>query len=499
MRAIMSTGTMSSTIIDREDAIRALSRLSVSGQRRMALIYGRRRVGKTYLLTNLWPRERAFYFTASDTSPEQNRQVLVHEAARWSGEELRPEDHPTWRAVFRSILGLAPDRDIVIVLDEFQYLARGDDGLAEVVSELNAVWEGQIHRSGGLLLVLSGSAIRTLEALRTGGSPLYGRLDWSDQVRPFDYYHAGRMVEAYDPIDRVRAYAAFGGVPKYLAAIDTSRTLEENIIELILSPAGAVRLQLENVLGQEEGLRDVTKYQAILGAVGVKRREAGGIAASLGQELDRPLRRMVGKLVELGFLDEDLNFEEPRNQGVRYRIGDPALRMYYGLVLPNESAIEAATASRVWQDRLRQEAFPTYVGLHVFEDVVRQGYLRHFDRAGIPAVESWGRWAGKDRDRRDLEIDVVARLLDGRMLTGAAKMRRRPADPSVLLGHRRDLERLADSGRAWAREALHPTSPILVVSGSGFTDTFDQVADALDQPVIRWTLDDLFRADRADG
>jgi hypothetical protein len=69
----------------------------------------------------------------------------------------------------------------------------------------------------------------------------------------------------------------------------------------------------------------------------------------------------------------------------------------------------------------------------------------------------------------------------------------------VLLGHRRDLERLADSGRAWAREALHPTSPILVVSGSGFTDTFDQVADALDQPVIRWTLDDLFRADRADG
>lgn len=488
-----------SPIIDREEHIQALTRLSEPGRRAMALLYGRRRVGKTFLLANLWTRDRAFYFTASATTPERNRHVLIAEAARWSGEDLRAEDHPTWRTVFRSLLGLQPEKDIVIVLDEVQYLARGGEGLAEVTSELNAVWEGRIARTGGLLVVLSGSAVRTLEALRSGGSPVYGRLDWSAQLQPFDYYDAGLMVGAYGLADRVRTYAAFGGVPKYLAAVDARRPFDENVVELLLSSSGAVRLQLETAIGQEEGLRDIAKYQAILSVVGVKRRGLGEIAAGLGQELDTPLRRMVANLVELGFVEEDQNFEEPRNRGLRYRIADPALRTYYGLVLPNESAIAAAGPARVWRDRLRQEVFPTYVGLHVFEDVVRQAYLRQSPGAGLAPAESWGRWEGRDRARRDIEMDVVARLLDGRMMTGAAKLRRRAADAQVLLDHRRNLERLADSGRAWAREALRPESPILLVSGSGFTDQLHQVADGSNQPVIRWTLEDLYRTDEPAG
>lgn len=183
-------------IIDREVEGTRLRQLADSGEMKLGLLYGRRRVGKTYLLTHLWDPESAFYFTASATTPELNRRVLIEEAARWSGEDLRPEDHATWRNVFRTLLSLAPERDIVVVIDEFQYLASADEGLREVASELNAVWEGRRLRTGGLLLVISGSAIRTLEALKDGGSPLYGRLDWSTQLFPFDYFDAGRMVSA---------------------------------------------------------------------------------------------------------------------------------------------------------------------------------------------------------------------------------------------------------------------------------------------------------------
>ncbi|MQA92674.1 MAG: AAA family ATPase [Gemmatimonas sp.] len=205
-------------LIDREVEAAELRELADSKERNLALLYGRRRVGKTYLLTNLWDSDRAFYFTASATSPEINRRVLVEEAGRWGGEELRPEDYPTWRTVFRALLELAPARDLVVVIDELQYLASDGAGLAEVTSELNAVWEGRFNRSGGLLLILSGSSVRTLEALTAGGSPLYGRLDWVRQLHPFDYFDAGMMVPAYSPTNRIRAYAAFGGVPKYLQA-----------------------------------------------------------------------------------------------------------------------------------------------------------------------------------------------------------------------------------------------------------------------------------------
>lgn len=481
---------MRDVIIDREGPIQALDALALSGGRKMALLYGRRRVGKTFLLTHLWP-DRTFYFTASATSPATNRHLLISEAALWSGEELRAEDHPTWRTVFRSLLQLAPERDIVVVLDEVQYLAHDQEGLAEVASELNAAWEGGLQRAGGLLLVLSGSAVRTLEALKKGGSPLYGRLDWSDQIHPFDYFDAGRMMEGFGPVDRLRAYGAFGGVPKYLTFLHDSRSLEHNIVDLLLSPSGAVRLQLETVLGQEEGLRERVRYQGILGSVGIKRRELGEIASSIDQPLSNT-RYMVNKLVDLGFLEVEGMFEEAANQGLRYRIADPALRMYYGLVLPNESAIAASGAARVWKDRLAEQAFPTYVGQHVFEDVVRQAYLRFMEAKGLPAVDHWGRWAGKDRERRDVEIDVVTRLLDGRVLTGSAKMRNRPTGADALVQHLADLRRLADSGRGWAKQALSAEAPILFASTGGFKDSFLKAAEDVGHPLILWTAEDLF-------
>lgn len=480
-------------IVDRETERTALDNLAGSGQRRLALLYGRRRVGKTYLLTHLWGPRQAFYFTASATTPEINRRVLMTEAAEWSGQNLRLEDYPTWRTVFRALLELRPEENLVVVLDEVQYLATDKAGLLEMASELNAVWEGRIHRTGGLLLVLSGSAIRTLEALKSGGSPLYGRLDWSRQLLPFDYYDAGRMVRAYGPVDRVRTFAAFGGVPKYLSLIDTGQSVDENIVDLLLSPSGGVRLQLETVLTQEEGLRDYTTYQGILQAVGTKRRSNGEIASALGATLDSGFRRMTGQLTQLGFLEGDRNFDEPGNRPLRYRIADPALRMFYGLVRPNESAIATTGARIVWRDRLAPQAFPTYVGQHVFEDVVRQAYARHWEARGLPAVGEWGRWAGKDKDRQDAEIDVVARLLDGGILTGSAKMRNQPADATVLLQHVADLHRLADSGRGWAREALEPGAPMLFASTSGFRKSFTSAAADLDNPLILWKAGDLFR------
>jgi hypothetical protein len=107
-------------------------------------------------------------------------------------------------------------------------------------------------------------------------------------------------------------------------------------------------------------------------------------------------------------------------------------------------------------------------------------------------VEQWGRWSGRDRDGTSLELDVVARLLDGRLLTGSAKVRSRKADARMILEHVSGLERLAGSGRAWAREALDGASPMLFVSTAGFKDSFREASADLGHPVILWTIDDLF-------
>ncbi|MCY3861333.1 MAG: ATP-binding protein [bacterium] len=480
-------------VINREAEAAKLRTLLERGTPALALVRGRRRVGKTYLLSNLWSSEQVLHFSASSTTPVFNRQALLEEAARWSGEEIRPEDHPTWRTVFRTLFSLRPGQPTVIVLDEFQYLADGENGLREVASELNAVWESGLPRSAGLLVVLSGSAVRILEALAAGGSPLYGRLDAVIPLEPFDYYNAGQMAPRYEPRDRVRAYAAFGGLPANLAVVDDTRQVGENIADLLLSPHGVVRSRLATEIDQEEGLRNTARYRAVLASIGLGSRTVGEIAAKMGQSADTALKRVVDQLEGMSYLEREVNFGASPQRGIRYRLADPAARFHYGIGLPTESAVAVLGPEAAWRVRIEPEMFPSYVGQHVFEYVARQACRRWGPARGLPAVVEWGRWAGRDRSRREVEIDLVGRTLDDEMVTGSVKFHARPVDAKTYLDHIAALERLADSGLGWAQEALAPSSPFWFVSAAGYAPSFHEVADPA-REIICWTMDDLYPA-----
>lgn len=484
---------MPSSLIDRETELEQLRVLADREDRTLALLTGRRRVGKTYLLRHCWSDRPVFHFTASNISAPQNRQALVAEAARWAGVELRPEDHPTWRTALRALFELRSDEPMVVVLDEVQYLARDPRDLSGFASELNAVWEGSLRREAPLFLVLSGSAVSTLEALTYGGAALHGRFAWHGRLQPFDYRDAARMLSGYTREEQVRAYGAFGGTPLYLDEVDTDRPLEENIIEQLLAPDGMVRSQLETAVEQELGLRDVSTYRGILAAVGQGRPTGGEVAAAIGRDYDHAVRRKLDRLVELGYLERMRRFGAASNQPYAYRLGDFAFRFYYGLVVPNESAIDTAGARPVWEGRLAPDAWPVYLGQHVFEDIVRQAYLRLQERRDVPAVSDWGYWQGQTPDHQSVEIDAVCRLLDGRMMTGSVKYRSEPATARAWLEHVQALRRLERTGRRWVHEALNSDAPFLFVARSGFSESFREVRrEHPERPVIAWTLDDLF-------
>lgn len=484
---------MSRELIDRETELERLRTLAERDGQTMALITGRRRVGKTFLLRHTWPERPVFHFTASNISAEQNRHALLTEAARWAETDLRPKDYPSWRTALRAILELRPDDPMVVVLDEVQYLAENPREMSEFASELNAAWEGDLRRAAALLLVLSGSAITTLDALNEGDAALHGRFDWHGKLTPFDYYRASQMLSGYSRDEQIEAYGAVGGTPLYLDAVNTGRSLEENVVDLLLTPDGMVRGQVETAIEQELGLRDVATYRGILAAVGQGRPTAGEVASKIGAKKDRSLERKLDRLIDLDYLERMRNFEAPGNQAYRYRLADPAFRFYYGLVVPNESAIDTAGPEAVWRKRISPEAWLSYIGQHVFEDVVEQAYLRVQDDRDVPEVVDWSYWQGEDPNREPLEIDVVCRLLDGRMLTGSIKYQSRPADATAWLEHQESLRRLEGSGRRWVHEALEPEAPFLFVSRSGFTESFRRVrSDYGKRPVITWELDDLF-------
>ncbi len=477
-------------VIDRESEAADLRRLADAGEPRLALLYGRRRIGKTYLLTRLWDEERAFYFTASAVTPAQNRRRLIEEVSRWAGEDPRVEDYPTWRSAFRLLLSLNPERPVVIVLDEFQYFGEDEGDLHGVTSELNAAWEGMRGPDRSLLLVLSGSAVRIMEALDSGSAPLYGRLAWKARLGPFDYRDAAAMAPFESPRDRAYAYGIFGGVPRHLAPVSADRSLTENVADHVLSPRGEVRGQVETALLQEQGLRELPKYVGILAAIGGGRTELSEIAGRAGLDHDTSLRDKVERLVSLGYVKRRQNFDAGRTSPYRYRLADPAFMFYHTFVSSLETALEVNDPMEVWTASV-QPRLDGYMG-HLFERIAEQAYHRKRADDGLPLVQLWSRWEGTDRDQESLEMDLVTRLTTGDMLTGAIKWNRTLVGIDLHRAHMRDLDRLTRSGYRWAHEALEGDSFLLYVAAGGFEEGFRERAEEDRRPVVCWTLDDLY-------
>jgi AAA+ ATPase superfamily predicted ATPase len=477
-------------LVDRHAEIARLRDLATRPSPQLVLLTGRRRVGKTFLLTHCWPTADAFYFTASRVTPEANRQQLVRDLATWSGVDLVPADYPSWRTVFDLLLSLPEVSPKAIILDEFQYFAESDRGVTVVASEFNAAWERPRDRKPPLV-VLAGSVIGTMEALASGGAPLYGRFTWQHRLEPFDYWYAAEAAGFTDLRVRAQVYGVFGGTPRYLAAIDTSRPFEQNVQELLLAKDGEIRTLLETALDQEDGLRDIAKYRTVLRSVAGGATERNEIANRSGLKNDRGLRDKIETLMALGYLERRDNVDATPNDPVRYALADPAHRFYQRFVAPNASLLERQDPSVLWKSKIAS-GLDQYMGLE-FERVAQQAYDRHSSTLGLPLVRHWGRWEGADRERQSLEIDVVAPLLDDRTLSGSIKWNQDPIGPDVHFKHLESLRRAADSGRAWAHAALKPDAPLLYIAAGGFTKAFKAVVDESGREVIAWSLEDLYR------
>ena len=477
-------------LVDREQELRELRALMERGEPALALLYGRRRVGKTFLLDHAFDGGRSFYFLAGDTTPELNRRELLREIAPLLADpdDADPSHFPSWRNVFRLFADLAADGPFTVVLDEFQYLLGGEE---DVASHLMAVWDREL-RGRPLVLVACGSHVGTMERLEHGAGPLYGRWSWAARLRPFDYFDSGRMLGERPVREKALAYGVLGGTPRFLATLRAGEPLARRLTEAVLSPRGEVHIQLDRVVEQEKGIRDPADYRAVLAAIAAGKTQIDEIADATGlRDRAHVVRRALRVLEELELVWRERNFDAPPKAAYQHRIADNAVRFWYRFVHPNRSRLETGTPADVWNAGVEPH-LNAYMG-KVFERVVREAFERCHRAWGLPPARDWSRWEGRDRNRRSIEVDLVARLEDGRILTGEIKWSSRPVESEVLTGLLRNLDDLGRSGQGWAKDALSDSrsAGFLFVSASGFTAEFKARAKK-DPRILLRTLDDLY-------
>jgi Archaea bacterial proteins of unknown function len=159
------------------------------------------------------------------------------------------------------------------------------------------------------------------------------------------------------------------------------------------------------------------------------------------------------------------------------------------------SELATDDADAVWEREIEPTRLDTYMG-GIFARIAAEGYQRHRQRLGLPMIDTWGRWEGTatpnrgEGEPRSFEVDIVASLTNGQMLTGAIKWGNLGHD--VHAKHLRDLAVLADAGHTWAHKALRPEAPLLYVTGGQLSPGFKARAEQDGHPVITLTLDDLY-------
>ncbi|CAN5304366.1 ATP-binding protein [soil metagenome] len=389
--------------VNRERELAALDRAVGRGSG-LAVVSGRRRVGKTALLDRFCHDRRAVFLPGT--------RAPVAEALRRLEDRLRAVAPPqpgdlldlghlkSWDAAFGYLLARSAKEPLLVILDEFPYLCEADPALP---STLQARWD---HRGDTQLsLVLAGSHVGLMEELVAADAPLFGRADAHLRLAPFSWREAGLLAGGQDPEAWLEAYVTVGGMPRYLALWDPRHDALANLTELLDGP-GAPLGDEGTVVLQELSPHSAASRALELVALGADTftavRGRAGLAPATTSEA-------LASLEGLGLLDRltPVGENPRRTKRVRYRIRDPFLRLWLGLVLPHREAFELGRGESVLaanRDRIAasQQA--------AFTAVVR-------DWLGAREATTCGPWWGSG----DGEVDALA--LRGTTAVAAASAR----------------------------------------------------------------------------
>lgn len=418
--------------MDRASELQRLDRLAAPA---LAVVWGRRRVGKTRLLLE-WMRRRKGIYLVADQSAEPIQLSYAAEAVAHHVPGFSDVVYPDWRSLLRALARAAQAGSVAgpVVIDELPYLLGSSPSLASVLQN----FVDHEARGSGLLLVLAGSSQRMMQGLVLDPSaPLFGRARESFELRPLLPGYIGEALSLRHSIDCVQAYTAWGGIPWYWELAEPwGLDLRGALDALVLDPSGPLHHEPDRLLTDE--LPPATSLRALLDAIGAGAHRVSEIAARIGQPATS-LARPIARLAELHLIERQQPHGEPERSGKRalYKIHDPFLRLWFRVVAPNRAAL--ATSTPQTRRRLLDRLLPALLA-EQWESLCRTAAPRMPKSA---TGHSWGAsrryWRGNGP-----EWDVVAEAQDDHaVLLGEAKWFDKPATEGML---RQTYEALLQKG-----------------------------------------------------
>ncbi|NUT42766.1 MAG: ATP-binding protein [Thermoactinospora sp.] len=456
-------------IFGREQEWQALADFAVNPRlgATLGVVSGRRRQGKTLLLETLCEQTGGLYFAVPENMPKSEHLLRLGQAIARHAGGLAPALN-TWDDAVEALFRLGHgDEPLVVVLDEFPYMATSAPELPSIIQHALSP-RGTARRESRTRLILCGSSISFMSQLVSGSAALYGRAVLSLFVPAFDFRTAAAFWQV-EQDHRLAAilFALVGGTPAYIEyASGSPADLDSWVPANLLNANNMLFRQPRMLLSEDTSFKEIGMYGTVLTAVA----EGNHVVSTIARRVGKPvadLNHYLKGLQDGGFLfqAEDA-FRANRS---RYQIADSLVRFHHAIVYPNWSRLDLYRpdrAAQVWQES--RATFSSQVVGPAFEHICRvwaAEFASSDTFGGQQATVTYG--VINDRSgRSQIELDIVVRDPARKVL----------ALGEVKWGERMGMAHLARIRRA--AELLDVEPVACLFSGSGFTDELRTHADA---------------------
>ncbi len=234
-------------LIGRNAETQELEKRFNSGKPEFVAVYGRRRIGKTYLIKNVFAKRLAFYMTG--TYNATRKEQLSHFARQYSeytgGYCAVPNDWGEAFELLKSLIKTYKKKRAVVFLDELPWLDSRKSGF---LKELELFWNSWGSDCNNLMLIVCGSSTTWMTSKIIGDrGGLHNRLTKRMYLAPFNIGEVAQYLRSHN-IDWsskqiAECYMVMGGTPYYLSLLDKSKTLNANVDALYFNKRGELRTE----------------------------------------------------------------------------------------------------------------------------------------------------------------------------------------------------------------------------------------------------------------
>jgi len=460
--------------IGRKKELDNLNELFEQNRFHLFVLYGRRRVGKTTLLKEFCKDKNAIFFSAEQSNEKMNLEKFSYAIFEHYGES-NIESFASFENALKYINDQQGKERLVLVIDEFPYLARANKAIISMFQHLI----DHTLKESNLFIVLCGSYMGFMEKEVLGSkSPLFGRRTAQLHLKPFSYLTSLEFLDGFSNEDKLMLYGAVGGTAPYLEQIRQTLSVEDNLKSLFLKKMGYLYEEPMLLLKQE--VQEPGVYFAIIEAIAGGAGTSSEISQKTGEDAAKCLK-YIKVLRELGLVYKETPLgEKETGRKARYRISDFMFRFWFRYVATNKSLLETDAIDIVWNKRIKPDLL-TYMG-YVFELICKEYMIQLNSRGELPILATKiGRWWGNDSvAKKEVEIDLIA--IDGNnIIFGECKWTNEIMKSNVL----EQLERAADVFREKRENTW-----FYLFSKSGFSPELIKRA-SVEENIVLVALDDI--------